>query len=148
MSNLPDHVFGCGICIEKCPWSVADDVFEAGLGERKIVYSPFPQAVPKYPVIDAENCVYFQRGKCKACQIFCPTDAIDFEQEDEMLELQVGNVIVATGYDLFDASQIPQYGYGRLANVFNSLEFERMVNSAGPLMARSYCAIWRPHQRV
>ncbi|MBS1254079.1 MAG: hypothetical protein MAG451_03135 [Anaerolineales bacterium] len=106
-------------------------MFEAGLGERKVVYSPFPQAVPKYPVIDAENCVYFQRGKCKACEIFCPTDAIDFEQEDEMLELQVGNVIVATGYDLFDASQIPQYGYGRLANVFNSLEFERMVNSAG-----------------
>ncbi len=123
---------GCGICVEKCPWSVTDDVFEAGLGERKVVYSPFPQAVPKYPVIDAENCVYFQRGKCRACEIFCPTDAIDFEQEDEMLELQVGNVIVATGYDLFDASQIPQYGYGRLANVFNSLEFERMVNSAGP----------------
>ena len=123
---------GCGICIEKCPWSIVDNVFEAGLGRRKVIYRPFPQAVPKYPVIDRENCIYFQRGKCKACQIFCPTEAIDFKQEDELLEFQVGNVIVATGYDLFDTRRIPEYGYGRLANVFTSLEFERMVNAAGP----------------
>lgn len=123
---------GCGICIEKCPWSVADDVFEAGLGQRKVIYRPFPQAVPNYPVIDVENCVYFQRGKCKACQLFCPTEAIDFEQEDEVLELEVGNVMLATGYDLFDPHRIPQYGYGRLSNVFTSLEFERMVNASGP----------------
>jgi heterodisulfide reductase subunit A len=123
---------GCGICIEKCPWSVVDDVFEAGLGKRKVVYRPFPQAVPKYPVIDTEHCVYFLRGKCKACQIFCPTNAIDFEQEDEILKIEVGNIILTTGYDLFDVRRIPQYGYGRLANVFTSLEFERMVNAAGP----------------
>ena len=125
---------GCGICIEKCPWSVVDDVFEAGLGKRKVIYRPFPQAVPKYPVIDAANCIYFQRGKCKACQIFCPTspNSIDFEQQDELLQIEVGNIIVATGYDLFDAKRIPQYGYGQLANVFTSLEFERMVNAAGP----------------
>jgi heterodisulfide reductase subunit A len=127
---------GCGICEEKCPRRVVDEVFEAGLGYRKSVYRPFPQAVPKYPVIDVENCTYFERGKCKACQIFCPTGAIDFEQEDEMLEVQVGNVILATGYDLFDARRIPQYGYGRLANVFTSLEFERMVNAAGPTGGR------------
>ena len=123
---------GCGICQEKCPKKVVDDVFDAGLGYRKVIYRPFPQAVPKYPVIDKENCTYFLRGKCKACQIFCPTKAIDFEQEDEIIQLQVGNIIVATGYDLFDARRIPQYGYGRLANVFSSLEFERMVNAAGP----------------
>ncbi|MFN2188069.1 MAG: FAD-dependent oxidoreductase [Candidatus Promineifilaceae bacterium] len=129
-----EHCTGCGICIEKCPFSVVDDVFEAGLGKRKVIYRPFPQAVPKYPVIDTENCVYFQRGKCKACQIFCPTNpnSIDFEQEDEMLQFEVGNIIVATGYDLFDVSRIPHYGYGRLANVFTSLEFERMVNASGP----------------
>jgi heterodisulfide reductase subunit A len=129
-----EHCTGCGICIEKCPFKVTDDVFEAGLGKRKVIYRPFPQAVPKYPVIDTENCVYFLRGKCKACQIFCPTEpnSIDFEQEDEILQLDVGNIIVATGYDLFDVGKIPQYGYGRLANVFTSLEFERMVNSAGP----------------
>jgi heterodisulfide reductase subunit A len=123
---------GCGICVEKCPKKVMDNAFEAGLGERKVIYTPFPQAVPKYPVIDTENCTYFIRGKCKACQIFCPTDAIDFEQEDEMVKFQVGNVILATGYKLFDVSRIPRYGYGRLANVFTSLEFERMVNAAGP----------------
>jgi heterodisulfide reductase subunit A len=129
---IEDLCTGCGICEEKCPMKVVDDVFEAGLGYRKVIYRPFPQAVPKYPVIDKENCTYFLRGKCKACQIFCPTEAIDFEQEDEILKFQVGNIIVATGYDLFDARKIQQYGYGRLANVFNSLEFERMVNAAGP----------------
>ncbi len=131
---VEEHCTGCGICIEKCPFQVTDDVFEAGLGKRKVIYRPFPQAVPKYPVIDKENCVYFQRGKCKACQIFCPTNpnSIDFEQEDEMLQFEVGNIIVATGYDLFDVAKIPHYGYGRLANVFTSLEFERMVNASGP----------------
>lgn len=129
-----EHCTGCGICIEKCPFKVVDNVFEAGLGTRKVIYRPFPQAVPKYPVIDTENCVYFQRGKCKACQIFCPTEpnSIDFEQEDELIQIEVGNVILATGYDLFDVSRIPQYGYGRLANVFTSIEFERMVNASGP----------------
>ncbi len=127
---------GCGICTEKCPKKVIDTEFEAGLGYRKAIYRPFPQAVPKYPVIDVENCTYFLRGKCKACQIFCPTKAIDFEQEDSLLTFQVGNIIIATGYDLFDARRIPQYGYGRLANVFTSLEFERMVNAAGPTGGR------------
>ncbi len=123
---------GCGICEEKCPRKVVDDVFEAGLAQRKAIYTPFPQAVPNYPVLDPPNCTYFERGKCKACQIFCPTGAIDFEQEDELIEFPVGNVILATGYDLFDSRRIPQYGYGRLANVFTSLEFERMVNASGP----------------
>ncbi|MBN2502738.1 MAG: CoB--CoM heterodisulfide reductase iron-sulfur subunit A family protein [Anaerolineales bacterium] len=127
-----DACTGCGICEEKCPKKVIDDVFEAGLGYRKAVYTPFPQAVPKYPVIDTENCTYFQTGKCKACQIFCPTEAINFEQQDEIVTVDVGNIILATGFDLFDAKRIPQYGYGRLANVFTSLEFERMCNAAGP----------------
>lgn len=129
-----EHCTGCGICIEKCPFKVTDDTFEAGLGTRKVIYRPFPQAVPKYPVIDKENCVYFLRGKCKACQLFCPTtpNSIDFEQEDQLITIEVGNIILATGYDLFDCKQIPQYGYGRLANVFTSLEFERMVNASGP----------------
>jgi len=123
---------GCGICIEKCPKTVVDDIFEAGLGYRKAVYRPFPQAVPKFPVIDYETCIYFEKGTCKACEKFCPTGAIDFEQQDSYLDLNVGNIILTTGCDVFDATQIPQYGYGRLANVFNSLEFERMCNAAGP----------------
>ena len=123
---------GCGICIDKCPKKVVDEVFEAGLGYRKAIYRPFPQAVPKFPVIDRESCIYFERGTCKACEKFCPTNAIDFEQQDTILELEVGNIILATGYDLFDSRKIPQYGYGRLANVYTSLEFERLCNAAGP----------------
>jgi heterodisulfide reductase subunit A len=123
---------GCGICVEKCPMKVIDDVFEAGLGYRKVVYTPFAQAVPKFPVLDAPNCTYFKNGKCKACEKFCPTHAIDFTQQDQILNLEVGNIILATGYDLFDASRVTNYGYGRLANVFTSMEFERMCNASGP----------------
>jgi heterodisulfide reductase subunit A len=127
-----DLCTGCGICQEKCPKKVIDPVFEAGLGYRKAVYTPFPQAVPKYPVIDRENCTYFIKGTCRACEKFCPTGAIDFTQEDEFFTFDVGQIILATGWDLFDARRIPQYGYGRLANVFTSLEFERLSNAAGP----------------
>lgn len=127
-----DLCTGCGICWEKCPKRVIDDVYEAGLGYRKAVYTPFAQAVPKYPVIDPENCTYFINGKCRACEKFCPTDAIKFDQEEEFITVQVGNIILATGFDLFDARRVPQYGYGRLANVFTSLEFERLCNAAGP----------------
>ncbi|KAA3609462.1 MAG: CoB--CoM heterodisulfide reductase iron-sulfur subunit A family protein [Planctomycetota bacterium] len=123
---------GCGICIEKCPKKVVDEEFEVGLGTRKSIYRPFPQAVPNWPVIDTESCIYFERGKCKACEIFCPTKAIDFEQKEQILDVEVGNVILATGWDLFDCRQIPRYGYGRLANVFTNLEFERMCNASGP----------------
>ncbi len=123
---------GCGVCEEKCPAKVVDTIFEAGLGRRKAVYRPFPQAVPKFPVIDQDNCIWFQKGKCRACEKFCPTDAIDFEQDDRILEIEVGNIIVATGYDAFDARRISQYGYARYPNVFTALEFERMTNAAGP----------------
>jgi len=127
---------GCEICQQKCPVWVEDRVFGAGLGFRKAIYSPFAQAVPRTPVIDRENCVYFQRGKCKACEIFCPTGAIAWEQEDEFLDIEVGNIILATGYRLFDPRRIPQYGYGRLENVFTSLEFERLCSAAGPTGGR------------
>jgi len=129
---------GCGICWEKCPKKVVDTVFEAGMGNRKAIYTPFAQAVPRYPVLDVENCTYFKNGKCKACQLFCPTEpnSINLDQADEILTMQVGNIILATGYDLFDATRIPQYGYGRLGNVFTNLEFERMCNAAGPTEGR------------
>ncbi len=127
-----DLCTGCGICQDKCPKKVIDDVYEAGLGYRKAIYTPFAQAVPKYPVIDRVNCTFYQKGTCKACEKFCPTEAIDFTQQDEEYTIDVGNIILATGYDLFDTRRIPQYGYGRLANVFTSLEFERLTNAAGP----------------
>jgi heterodisulfide reductase subunit A len=123
---------GCGVCQEKCPKKVIDEVFEAGLGYRKAIYTPFPQAVPNYPVIDRENCTYFLKGTCKACEKFCAPGAIRFDQKDEIITVKVGNIILATGYDLFDARRVSNYGYGRLPNVFTSLEFERMSNAAGP----------------
>lgn len=123
---------GCGICVEKCPKKVVDDVYEVGIGYRKVVYTPFAQAVPKYPVIDRPNCTFFQKGTCKACEKFCPTNAIDFNQKEEFITVPVGNIVLATGYDLFDARRVSNYGYGRLANVFTSMEFERMCNAAGP----------------
>lgn len=123
---------GCGICVEKCPRKVVDEDFEAGLGYRKSIYTPFPQAVPRIPVIDVDSCIYFERQKCRVCEKLCPTGAINFEQKDEIIELNVGNIIVATGWKMFDCEKIPQYGYGRLANVFTAMEFERMCNAAGP----------------
>jgi heterodisulfide reductase subunit A len=122
---------GCGVCQTKCPWKV-DNEFEAGLGKRKAIYTPFPQAVPNVPVIDREHCAYFQSGKCRACEKFCEAKAIDFEQEDEIIEVEVGSIILSTGFQVFDPTPIYAYGYGRLDNVITSLEFERMINSAGP----------------
>jgi len=127
-----DKCTGCGICVEKCPRKVVDDDFEAGLGYRKAIYTPFPQAVPRIPVIDVNSCIWFERQKCRACEKLCPTGAINFDQKDEEITLDVGNIIVATGWKMFDCRKIPQYGYRRLANVFTALEFERMCNAAGP----------------
>ncbi|MFC2003056.1 4Fe-4S binding protein [Chloroflexota bacterium] len=126
-----DKCTGCGLCQTKCPWKAPSE-FEVGLAQRKAIYTPFAQAVPNKPVIDREHCAYFLKGTCRACEKFCETGAINFEQEDEIVELEVGSIILATGFSLFDPAPIYQYGYGRLENVVTSLEFERMVNSAGP----------------
>ena len=79
---------GCGICQEKCPKKVVDDFYEAGLGYRKAIYTPFPQAVPRFPVMDIDNCIYFEKGTCKACEKFCHTEEIDFEQKDEIINVE------------------------------------------------------------
>jgi len=124
---------GCGTCEEKCPRRVVDETgFDAGLGKRKAIYRPFPQAVPAIPVIDRDACLFFLKGKCKVCEKVCPTGAIDYEQEDTFLDIEVGNIILATGYDPFDARRISQYGYGVYSDVFTSLEVERMLAGSGP----------------
>jgi len=123
---------GCGICQDKCPWK-AENKFDCGLGQRKAIYTPFPQAVPNVPVIDPEHCVYILRdGKCGACLKFCERGAIDFNQTEKTVELEVGAIIVATGYDLLDPSEIGRLGYKRFPNVITSLEFERLCNATGP----------------
>ncbi len=126
-----DKCTGCGLCQMKCPFKV-DSEFEAGMGKRKAIYTPFAQAVPNKPVIDTGHCAYFLKGTCRACEKVCEAKAIDFGQVDETIEVEVGSIIVTTGFEAFDPTPIYQYGYKRLDNVITSLEFERMVNSAGP----------------
>ena len=122
---------GCGLCQEKCPIKTNSE-FDAGLGKRKAIYTPFAQAVPNIPVIDTEHCTYFLKGKCRLCEQLCERGAIDFEQKDELVDIEVGSIILATGFEVFDPTPISPYGYGRLDNVITSLEFERLVSSSGP----------------
>jgi heterodisulfide reductase subunit A len=123
---------GCGICWEKCPTRVPSE-FDAGMGDRKAIYIPFPQAVPNKPVIDREHCRYFTTGKCRICQKLCPVGAVDYEQEEGTAVEKVGAVVAATGFSLFDwAGAYGEYGYGKYPDVITGLQFERLVNAAGP----------------
>ena len=122
---------GCGVCMEKCPIKVPSE-FDVGLGFRKAIYIPFPQAVPRKATIDPEHCLYLTKGKCRVCERFCPAGAIDFEQKPEEIELEVGVIIVATGFDIYRPYDLPEYGYGRYKNVITGLELERLLNAAGP----------------
>jgi heterodisulfide reductase subunit A len=122
---------GCGTCQEKCPVKI-DSEFDFGVGKRKVIYTPFPQAVPNIPVIDREHCTYFLKGKCRACEKFCEAQAIDFEQTETIIDLDVGCIIVTTGFDSFDPTPMSQFGYGRYDNVITGFQFERMSNASGP----------------
>ena len=127
---------GCRECIEACVYREAKvpDEFNLGLGKRKPVYLPFPQAVPLLVVIDPETCIEFKSGKCKkTCLEACgERGAIDFTQTERTEEIEVGAIILATGFKTFDARRIPYYGYGTLRNVYTALEVERLVNASGP----------------
>jgi len=127
---------GCGTCIEKCPWKKIPSEFDLGLGVRAAIYTPFAQAVPRVPVIDTVNCAYFKSGKCKACEKFCTAKAIDFEQQEQHLELEVGMIILATGFQDFNPRAAAQYGYGVLPNVLTGMEMERLINTGGPTTGR------------
>lgn len=135
MVNM-DKCTGCGTCQEKCP-SKTDSEFDMGLAKRKSIFSPFPQAIPNVPVIDTTKCVFFLKGKCKACEKFCLTEAIDFEQKDEIVEVQVGSIIAAPGFKPYNPNFIEgDYGYNRMANVITSLEFERILSASGPFQGQ------------
>lgn len=129
---------GCGVCLEKCPKKV-DSEFDEGLGKRRAIYRDFPQAVPGEPVIDAANCTYFQNGKCKICEKFCEVGAIRWEDEDELVELKVGAIIVATGYDLLEPGAVQPLGYDRFPDVITGMEFERLNNATGPTGGKIVC---------
>ncbi len=123
---------GCGICTEKCPTSVKSE-FDSGTSLRKAIYIPFPQAVPNKYLIDADSCRYVQTGKCAICVKFCPVEnCINLDEQDQEVEITVGNIVVATGFKPFDAGRMEQYGYGKYPNVITSLELERLVNASGP----------------
>jgi heterodisulfide reductase subunit A len=103
-----------------------------GLGERKAIYSWFAQGIPSTHTIDAENCRQLQGKKCGICKKTCQADAVNFEQEDRIVELSVGAIIVASGYEVFDASRVPEYRYRDIPNVITALEFERLLSASGP----------------
>ncbi len=122
---------GCGTCTQKCP-AIVPNEFEMLLGDRKAIYMPLPQAVPRITTIDKDNCLYFTRGVCKICQKLCQAEAVDFDQAPEKITLNVAAIIVSTGFNLLDPSAIQEYGYGRYKNVVTSLELERLANASGP----------------
>lgn len=128
----PDTCIGCGSCAEKCPGKTPSE-FDSGTTIRRAAYIPFPQAVPNKYLIDADHCTYLLKGKCGVCLKKCPVpDCINFDEKDEEVTIQVGNIIVCTGYQPFDAARDKRYGYGKYPNVVTSLEFERLVNASGP----------------
>ena len=131
-----DLCTGCLKCVEECVYRDArfPNAFDLGLAKRKPVYVPFPQAVPLRPVIDPRDCLYLKFGKCKlTCVDACERDAIDFTMKAEQVKVQVGAIVVATGFKTFDARRKPQYGYGVLPNVYTSLEAERLLSPTGPM---------------
>jgi heterodisulfide reductase subunit A len=128
---------GCNDCVEACVLKKdrvqVPDEFNVGLSKRKAVYMPFPQATPACVVIDPKQCLQLMKGKCaQTCVEACERAAIDFDQTDELIEIDVGAIIIATGYKPFDARRIAEYGYGKFANVYTTLEIERLVNASGP----------------
>ncbi len=129
----PVACVACHACMEVCPVSVPSE-FDHGITTRKAIYMPFPQAVPNSYLIDRNACTFLQSEgkKCGVCLRKCAKQAIHFDQQDEVIEVEVGNIVVATGYDVFDARRIERYGYGILPNVLTALEFERLTNASGP----------------
>lgn len=146
----------CGACAFVCPTGAIklEDIsrnkpipipseFDRGLRPRSPIYTPYPQGVPNIPVIDRDNCVHYVTGACRICETVCKAGAIKYDQEDEIIELDVGAIILAPGFELFNAETKKELGYGRLPNVITSLEFERILSASGPFSGE----ILRPYDR-
>ncbi|HOC78379.1 MAG TPA: CoB--CoM heterodisulfide reductase iron-sulfur subunit A family protein [Methanofastidiosum sp.] len=126
-----DLCTGCGDCYNKCPAKVPSE-FQEGLSKRAAIYIPFPQAVPNKPVIDRENCLYYQKGICKICEKVCKIGAIDFDMKEDIVEIDAGAIVVATGYQEYPLENLTEYGGGKYPNVISGLKFERLLSASGP----------------
>src|SRR5450759_825884 len=125
---------GCDACTQACALAGRiPDEWNQNFSMRGAAYIPFMQAVPRVAIIDEERCLLLSKGKCKSqCIEACQRGAIDFKQKEEVVTLEVGAVIVATGLDIYDPTPVTEYGYGRFANVIHSMEYERLINASGP----------------
>ncbi len=128
---IEDKCTACADCLEVCPVNVPDE-FNSGLGWRKAIYIPFAQAVPNAYVLDTDHCLGMTPIACGKCKDACEAEAINYEMKPEILELDIGAIIVATGFELFDAMKQLEYGYGKYPDVMTNLEMERMLSAAGP----------------
>ena len=123
---------GCGDCLTKCPVRDLTNDFEGGLSKRRAIYRLYAQAVPNSPTIDRAQCLKFTKDKCGACQKACKAGAIDYTQQDEEFEVEVGSIVVTAGSKIAPTVLRPEYGHGRHPNVVTSLEFERILSASGP----------------
>ncbi len=148
---------GCGACASVCPTGLitVEDLYgikvlhsESRLGPNKAIAVPFMQAVPNVPVIDPNHCIHFKTGGCQVCQRLCERQAINHDMEDEYEEIEVGNIILATGFEQFNPSGIWQYGYGRYDNVITGLEFEQLVNASSPTEGKILLADGREPESI
>ena len=128
-----DKCIACGLCAQKCPKKVDDD-YNAGLNKRRSIYIKYGQTVPLKYAIDPTQCIYLTKGKCRACEKFCPTGAINYEDKAQIVTLNVGSVILSPGFKPFDPSGLDFYGYDRMPDVVTGLEYERLLSASGPCM--------------
>lgn len=122
---------GCGRCASNCPVEVSNE-FDVGLSKRKAIFIPFTWAIPPTYTIDGDQCLHFKEAMCRACERSCPENAVNYDQEPTEKKLEVGAIIVATGFDVYDAGEEKEYGYGVFSNVINGLEYERLCSPSGP----------------
>ncbi len=127
-----DICTGCGLCTEKCPQKKVPNEFNLGMDNRRAVYIPFAQAVPKVATIDPNYCTMLKSGKCGVCSKVCTAGAIDYKQKDEFIEEKYGAIVVATGYNPISMEKFDEFAYNQSKDVITSLEFERLTNAAGP----------------
>lgn len=126
-----EKCIACGLCSKKCPRKVGDE-YNAEMAKRRAIHIQYDQTVPLKYLIDGENCLYLTRGRCRACEKFCPTKAINFDDKEEFLTINVGAVVLAPGYKPFDPSDMSHYGYKEIPDVVTSLEYERLLSVSGP----------------